>query len=119
MAQVPLHLMRDTITVNVRQSLAGVDGVPTAYDSTTVTVLAYVQPISSHDALQYMRDTTMEQWRVYCSPTATDGTSWDATPKDQIIWQGTTYRISGTPTASRGPDGAVVCVQFLMELYTA
>jgi hypothetical protein len=119
MAQVPLHLMRDTITVNQRTSQPGIDGVPTAYASADITVMAYVQPLSGNDALQYMRDTTTEQWKVYCAPTATDGTTWDTSPKDKITWNSTVYKISGTPTASRGPDGTVVCVQFMMELNTA
>jgi hypothetical protein len=119
MAQVPLHMMRDTITIAKRYSIAGNDGVPCNVYSSSIIVQCYVQPLSANDALQYMRPTTTEQWRVYCAPTTTTGAAWDTTPEDQVIWNGTTYRIAGTPNASRGPDGNSPCVQFMMELYTA
>ena len=118
MVTITVNLLRETITINLKDWVAGNGGIPNGVASGTVTVAAYVQPLSSNDSLQYMRDTSTEQWKVFCSPYTTTGATWDTSPKDTVTWNGTEYRISGTPKESRDPNGNTVLKSFIMELYT-
>ena len=117
MAQTPLHLLTDSVTVT-KAAWDTVDGIPfsDAAGSTTVTISVMVQPTSAADSLMYGRDATTQMFDVFCNPLDSTGSAWTITQNDQVAWNGGTYRVAGKPLdfCSMG-----VLKKFVMEAYTA
>ena len=98
-ASTPHHLLNDSVTISnlvISQETSGAWESTSA--STPVTVLGFVQPVSSSDNLQYGRDTTTRLCKVFLAPTDTDGNTYTVNAQSSVTISSVAYRVVESDT---------------------
>jgi hypothetical protein len=96
-AATPTHLLDQTVTINGCNWSKDAGAVPVLLSiNEPVYVQAAVQPVSSADLMQYMKDTNSIMVVLYLAPTDTSGATWSVAKDDTVTVGGLDYKPHGT-----------------------